>query len=116
MSGGYSFMNAKKLFEAIRGVLDSIETVTLQAAFLEWMDRSRKSILANGNYTEEARNRFMQSRVLLTQYRDTHFLVGHHLHSAIFAGQVHSTKNLEPRKFPQVGPKAGFWSIISWKD
>jgi hypothetical protein len=49
---GLSFEDADQLPAAVEGVLEGIEKVTLQAAFLEWMDRSRKCIATNGNYTE----------------------------------------------------------------
>jgi hypothetical protein len=48
---GLSFEGAKQFLEAIQAVLDGIEKVTLQAVFLEWMDRFRKYIAANGEYT-----------------------------------------------------------------
>jgi hypothetical protein len=44
--------DADQLLAAIEGVLEDIDKVTLQAAFLEWMDRLRKSIATNGEYTE----------------------------------------------------------------
>jgi hypothetical protein len=49
---GLSFEDADQLFAAVEGVLDSIEEVTLQAVFLEWMDRLRKCIATNREYTE----------------------------------------------------------------
>jgi hypothetical protein len=45
-------VDVEEFSEAIRGVLDSIAAVTLQALFLESMDRVRKCIQTNGNYTE----------------------------------------------------------------
>jgi hypothetical protein len=47
-----SFIGAEGLFEAVRGVIDSIETVTLQAVFLGWMDRLRMYIQTNSDSTE----------------------------------------------------------------
>jgi hypothetical protein len=49
---GLSFEDADQLLAAVEGVLEGIEKVTLQAVFLEWMDRSRKCITTNGEYTE----------------------------------------------------------------
>jgi hypothetical protein len=49
---GFSFEDADQLLAAVEGVLESIEKVTLQAVFLEWMNRSRKCIATNGDYTE----------------------------------------------------------------
>jgi hypothetical protein len=47
-----SFDDADQLLATVEGVLEGIENVTLQAIFLEWMDRSRKCIAINGNDTE----------------------------------------------------------------
>jgi hypothetical protein len=44
---GLSFEDADQLLVAVEGVLEGIEKVTLQAAFLEWMDRFRKCIAIN---------------------------------------------------------------------
>jgi histone-lysine N-methyltransferase SETMAR len=49
---GLSFEDTDQLLAAVEGVLEGIEKVTLQAVFLEWMDRLRKCIAANGEYTE----------------------------------------------------------------
>jgi hypothetical protein len=49
---GLSFEDADQLLAAVEGVPESIEKVTLQAVFLEWMDRLRKCITSNGEYTE----------------------------------------------------------------
>jgi hypothetical protein len=49
---GLSFEDAYQLPAAVEGVLEGIEHVTLQAVFLEWMDRLRKDIATNGEYTE----------------------------------------------------------------
>jgi hypothetical protein len=54
-----SFMDAEDRFDVVRAVLDSSEKGTLQAVSLEWMDRLRKAIQANGNYTEQAQERFL---------------------------------------------------------
>jgi hypothetical protein len=51
LTGG-SLVNAEELFEAIRGVRDGIKKVILQRMFLEWMDRIRKCIQTNDEYTE----------------------------------------------------------------
>jgi histone-lysine N-methyltransferase SETMAR len=49
---GLSFEDVDQLLAAVEGVLESIEKVTLQTVFLEWMDRFRKCIATNGEYTE----------------------------------------------------------------
>jgi hypothetical protein len=49
---GLLFEDADQLLAAIEGVPEGIEKVTLQAVFLEWMDRLRKRIATNGDYTE----------------------------------------------------------------
>jgi hypothetical protein len=46
------FEDADQLLAAVEGFLEGIEKVTLQAVFLEWMDRLRKCIVTNGEYTE----------------------------------------------------------------
>jgi hypothetical protein len=46
------FDDADQLLAAVAGVLEDIEKVTLQAVSLEWMDRLRKYIASNGEYTE----------------------------------------------------------------
>jgi hypothetical protein len=46
-----AFDDADQLFTAVEGVLEGIEKVTLQAVFLDWMDRLRKCIATNGEYT-----------------------------------------------------------------
>jgi hypothetical protein len=49
---GLSFEVADQLLAAVEGVLEGTEKVTLQVVFLEWMDRLRKCIAINGEYTE----------------------------------------------------------------
>jgi hypothetical protein len=49
---GLSFEDADQFLAAVEGVLESIEKVTLQVVFLEWMDRLRKYLASNGEYTE----------------------------------------------------------------
>jgi hypothetical protein len=49
---GLSFGDADQLLAAVEGVLEGIEKLTLQAVFLEWMERLRKCIAINGEYTE----------------------------------------------------------------
>jgi histone-lysine N-methyltransferase SETMAR len=49
---GLSFEDVDQLLAAVEGALEGIEKVTLQAVFLEWMDRLRKYIATNGEYTE----------------------------------------------------------------
>jgi hypothetical protein len=51
---GLSFQDADQFPAAVEGILEGIGKVTLQAVFLEWMDRLRKFIATNGEYTEEA--------------------------------------------------------------
>jgi hypothetical protein len=51
---GLSFEDADQLLAAVEGALEGIEKMTLQRVFLEWMDRLRKCIAANGEYTEQA--------------------------------------------------------------
>jgi hypothetical protein len=51
-SAGLWFDIADELLEAVQGVLESVEQVTLQAVFLEWMDRLRKCIATNWEYTD----------------------------------------------------------------
>jgi histone-lysine N-methyltransferase SETMAR len=47
-----SFKDADQLLVTVEGVLEGIEKVTLQAVFIEWMDRLRKYIATNGEDTE----------------------------------------------------------------
>jgi hypothetical protein len=47
-----SFEDAYQLLAAVEGVPEGIEKVTLQAVFLERMNRLRKCIVTNGKYTE----------------------------------------------------------------
>jgi hypothetical protein len=49
---GLSFEDADQLHAGAEGVLEVIEKVTLQAVFLEWMDRLRKCIAPNVEHTE----------------------------------------------------------------
>jgi hypothetical protein len=49
---GLSFEDADRLLAVVGGVLKGTEKVTLQAVFLEWMDRLRKCIATNGDYIE----------------------------------------------------------------
>jgi histone-lysine N-methyltransferase SETMAR len=49
---GLLFEDADQLLAVVEGVLEGIEKVTLQAVFLEWMDRLRKCIATNEEYTE----------------------------------------------------------------
>jgi hypothetical protein len=48
---GLSFEDADQLLAAGEGVREGTEKVTLQAVFLEWVDRSRKCIATNGEYS-----------------------------------------------------------------
>jgi hypothetical protein len=41
-----------ELFEAVRVAIDRIKNTTLHGVFLEWMDRLKKCIQTNGEYTE----------------------------------------------------------------
>jgi histone-lysine N-methyltransferase SETMAR len=47
-----SFDDADQLLAAVEGVLEGIEKVALHPIFLKWMDRLKKCIAANGEYTE----------------------------------------------------------------
>jgi histone-lysine N-methyltransferase SETMAR len=49
---GLSFEDADQLLAAVEDVLEGSEKVTLQAVFLEWMDRLRKCTAINGQYPE----------------------------------------------------------------
>jgi hypothetical protein len=49
---GLSFEDAGQLLAAVEGVLEGIEKVTLQAVFLESMDRLRTCIATNGESPE----------------------------------------------------------------
>jgi histone-lysine N-methyltransferase SETMAR len=49
---GLSFEDTDQLLAAVEGVLEGIGKGALQAIFLEWMDRSRKCIVTNGEHTE----------------------------------------------------------------
>jgi hypothetical protein len=51
---GISFEDTDQLLAAVEGVLERMEKVTLQAVFLERMDRLKKCIAANGEYIEPA--------------------------------------------------------------
>jgi hypothetical protein len=46
---GISFEDADQLLAAVEGVIERIEKVTLQAIFLERIDRLRKCIVAMGD-------------------------------------------------------------------
>jgi hypothetical protein len=48
---GLSFEDADQLLAGVEGVLEGIEKVTLQAVFLECMDKVRKCIGTNGDHT-----------------------------------------------------------------
>jgi hypothetical protein len=47
-----SFESADKLLEAPQRAMDSIKKEDLQPVFLEWMDRLRKCIATDGEYTD----------------------------------------------------------------
>jgi hypothetical protein len=55
-----SFEDADQLLAAVENILEDIEKVTLQAVFLEWMDRLRKCIATNGEYTESAQIKIIE--------------------------------------------------------
>jgi hypothetical protein len=57
---GLSFEDADQLPAAIEGVLEGIEKVTVQVVFLEWMERLRKCIATNGEYTESAQTNVIE--------------------------------------------------------
>jgi hypothetical protein len=48
-----SFEDADQFLATVEGALEAIEKVTLQAVFLEWMDRLRKYSAANMEYAEQ---------------------------------------------------------------
>jgi hypothetical protein len=48
----FPFESIDELPKVVRGVVDGIEKGTLQAVFLEWMDRLRKCTAANGGHTD----------------------------------------------------------------
>jgi hypothetical protein len=47
---GQHFTDGDQLFDAIMAVTGTIEKVTLQRVFLEWMERLRRWIDTNGEY------------------------------------------------------------------
>jgi hypothetical protein len=47
---GQHFEDGDRPFDAIMAVTESIEKVTLQWVFLEWMERLRRCIDTNGEY------------------------------------------------------------------
>jgi hypothetical protein len=49
---GHSFESADALFGAVQGILEGIENVTLQAVFLDWMERLGKCLDSNGVYVD----------------------------------------------------------------
>jgi hypothetical protein len=57
---GLSFEDADQILAAVEGVLEGLEKVTLQAVFLEWMDRLKKCIATNGEYSESAQINVIQ--------------------------------------------------------
>jgi histone-lysine N-methyltransferase SETMAR len=64
----FSFEDADQLLAAVKGVLEGIEKVTLQAAFLEYMDRLRKYITTNGEYAKQAQINIIEERYLFCRY------------------------------------------------
>jgi histone-lysine N-methyltransferase SETMAR len=49
---GNAFADADELLDAVQRILEGIEKATLQAVFLEWMERLEKCIDTNGEYVE----------------------------------------------------------------
>jgi hypothetical protein len=49
---GNRFEDADELFGAVQRILDGIENVTLQAVFLDWIERFEKCIATDGEYVE----------------------------------------------------------------
>jgi histone-lysine N-methyltransferase SETMAR len=45
---GLSFEDADQILASLEHILEGIEKVTLQAVFLEWIDRLKKCITVNG--------------------------------------------------------------------
>jgi hypothetical protein len=56
---GQSFETADELFLVIDAVLRGIEKWTLHAAFLDWKQRLRQCIQANGDHYEGAQKGFV---------------------------------------------------------
>jgi hypothetical protein len=48
---GLSFESPDEFLEALQSILEGIEKGTFQAVFLEWIDRSKKGVATNGEYT-----------------------------------------------------------------
>jgi hypothetical protein len=48
---GLAFESADELLDAVQGLLEDVEKGTLQAVFLERMDRLGNRVAANGEYT-----------------------------------------------------------------
>jgi hypothetical protein len=65
---GLSFEDADQLFAAVEGVPEGIDKVTLQAVFLEWMDRLKKYIATNGEYTEKFKYTSLRNGVLFCRH------------------------------------------------
>jgi choline dehydrogenase-like flavoprotein len=49
---GHAFDDADDLFGAVQRILEGIEKVSLQAFFLDWIERPEKSIATDGEYVE----------------------------------------------------------------
>jgi hypothetical protein len=49
---GHLFESTSALFGAVEGILEDIEKVTLQAVFLDWMERLWKCIDSSGVYVD----------------------------------------------------------------
>jgi hypothetical protein len=49
---GAFFADAGQLLEAVKTILIAIQKMTLEAVFLEWMERLQKCIDTSGEYTE----------------------------------------------------------------
>jgi hypothetical protein len=49
---GDAFEDVHELFGAVERMLEGIEKVTLQAVFLDWIERLEKCIATDGEYIE----------------------------------------------------------------
>jgi hypothetical protein len=62
---GVSFEDADQIVAAVGPVLEGIEKVSLQAVFLERMDRFRKCIVTNGEHIESAQMNVIEECIFI---------------------------------------------------
>jgi hypothetical protein len=67
---GASFDEPDQLLRAIDAIFGSIEKVTLERVFQEWIDRLAQCYMAIGGIVEGTRNSLRMIQVLLDQFRD----------------------------------------------